>query len=296
MSWGLIALGLALAVTSLLGPLALGVIRYRVSGVMTSQLKGADAVSLVLVAPLCGVIGLLARRGHPAAPALALAPATYSLYIVAETIVGPDYLRAPGNNERYFLLFLGIFLLAGAVAVTAWNLLDPSRLPSVSGRRSRAVGALLVSLGVLLVVGRYLPGLADAMRVAPANADYLAGPTIFWIVTLEDLGIVIPAMLAVGVGLWRHAHWADRLSFAVLGWAALVPVTVAVMSASMYLDDQPSASLAAVGLLSALAVVFAIPAAVCYPPLLRVRHADPDQPDPDQPGRQVSLLRFGARN
>jgi len=60
----------------------------------------------------------------------------------------------------------------------------------------------------------------------------------------------------------------------VVGWAALVPVAVAAMAASMYLDGQPSASLAGVGLLSAFAFVFAIPAAVCYLPLLRTRRTE----------------------
>jgi hypothetical protein len=110
-------------------------------------------------------------------------------------------------------------------------------------RRGRAAGALLVALGGFLVLGRYLPGLADAIRAKPADAGYLAGPGIFWTIALEDLGIVIPAMIAVGIGMWRGSRWAARASFALAGWAALVPVAVASMSAAMYLGHQPSASL-----------------------------------------------------
>src|SRR3977135_2963805 len=61
---GLFGLAVGLAATALLGPLGAGVIRYRVSGLMLSQLKGVDLVSLTLIAPLCAVIGLLARRSH----------------------------------------------------------------------------------------------------------------------------------------------------------------------------------------------------------------------------------------
>jgi hypothetical protein len=258
-----------LAGTALLGPLGAGVIRYRVSGLMLSQLKGADAVSLVLVAPLSVVVGLLAWRGHRSAPALALGPAVYALYIFAETIVGPDHLRYAGNNERFFPLLVGVFILAGAVMVSAWNLIDPSGLPSPARRQERLVGGLLVALGTFLVLGRYLPGLADAMRATPTNTEYLAGPTIFWTIALQDLGIVIPAMIAVGVGLWRGRAWTNRARYAVAGWAALVPVAVAAMAASMYADNQPSASLSAVGLLGVMAAVFLIPAALCYPPLWR---------------------------
>src|SRR5690242_10577732 len=156
LGWGLVALAGGLAVTSVLGPLVTGVIHYRVSGMMLSQLEGADAVSLALVAPLSAAVALLAFRGHRAAPALA--PAAYSLYMFAEMIVGPDYLRLPGNNERFFPLLLGVFILAGAVLAGAWHLIDTSRLPPMTTRRGRAAGALLVALGGFLVLGRYLPG------------------------------------------------------------------------------------------------------------------------------------------
>ena len=58
----------------------------------------------------------------------------------AETIVGPDYLRVAGNNERYFPLMLGVFILGEAVLIGSWNLLDPSQLPSASSRGERVVG------------------------------------------------------------------------------------------------------------------------------------------------------------
>ncbi len=271
---GLFGLAAGLAVTALLGPVGAGIIHYRVSALMLSQLTGADVVTLVLVAPLSVLTGTLALRGHRAAPAFALGPAAYALYTSAETIVGPDYLRFAGNNERFFPLYLGVFVLAGAVAVTAWNQIDPAAGPSLDRRVERATGGLLVALGVFLVLGRYLPGLADAMRAKPTNTDYLAGPTIYWTIALEDLGVVIPAMIAVGVGMWRGRAWTARARYAVVGWAALVPVAVAGMAATMYADNQPSASLSAIGLLTAMAAVFLIPAALCYPPLLHRTPSD----------------------
>ena len=269
LSLSLVALGVALAVIAILGPLVLDVIRYRVSGRMLSQLRGADTVSLFVVAPLSLIIGLLAHRGHRAAPALALGPAAYTLYMVAEAIVGPDYVRTAGNDERFFPLLLATFVLAGAVALRAWSLIDPPGQARSCRGRERAVGGLLVGLGVFLVLGRYVPALADAMRARPSSADYLAGPTIFWTIALEDLGIVIPGLLVVGLGMWRGSQWAARASFVVVGWAALVPLAVAAMGVTMYLDRQPSASAASLGLLGGMAVVFMLPAAICYPPLFR---------------------------
>lgn len=194
---GLFGLAVGLAATALLGPLGAGVIRYRVSSRMLSQLKGVDLVSLVLVAPLCVVIGLLAMRGRRASPALALGPAVYVLYLFAEVIVGPDYLGVAGNSERFFPLFVTMLVVAGAVLVAAWGQIDASELGSTGRRSNRVAGGLFVALGAFLVVGPYLPGLADAMSAKPTSTDYLAGPTIFWTVALEDLGVIIPAMITI---------------------------------------------------------------------------------------------------
>src|ERR1035437_6342138 len=128
LSGSLFALAAGLAITVLLGPLVTGVVKYQVSELMLSQLKGVDFVSLIVVAPLCVVTGLLAARGHRAAPALALGPAVYVLYIVTETIVGPDYLRFPGNNERLFPLLIAMFIVASPIFIVAWNQLAPTNV------------------------------------------------------------------------------------------------------------------------------------------------------------------------
>jgi hypothetical protein len=65
---GLIALGAGLAVNSVLGPLAFGIVDYPLSETLRNQTLGVEAVSLLVVAPLSVVIGVLARRGHRAAP------------------------------------------------------------------------------------------------------------------------------------------------------------------------------------------------------------------------------------
>ena len=71
-SWlgaALLALAVGVAALSLLGPLVSGVIDYRITDLILSQLIGLDAVSLALVAPLAALAGVLTLRGH--APAAA---------------------------------------------------------------------------------------------------------------------------------------------------------------------------------------------------------------------------------
>ncbi|MFC6707098.1 hypothetical protein [Flexivirga alba] len=140
---GLIALGVGLAVTSFLGPLVTGVIRYRVTGLMRTQLEAADAVSLIVVAPVSVALGLAALRGARLTAPLALAPATYTLYMVTEVVLGPDYSGIPGNVERFFPLLLGLLLVAGAVGVGAWTMTSPAVVPALSPGRARLTGECL---------------------------------------------------------------------------------------------------------------------------------------------------------
>jgi hypothetical protein len=66
---GLLLLGLALgfAASALLGPLVADVIRYRTSDTTLNQIVGADAATLLVVAPLAALAGVLAMTGHRAA-------------------------------------------------------------------------------------------------------------------------------------------------------------------------------------------------------------------------------------
>jgi hypothetical protein len=77
-SWlgaALLAVAGCVAALSLLGPLVIGIIDYRITDLVLSQLIGLDAVSLALVAPLAALAGVLTLRGHALGPVLALVPA-----------------------------------------------------------------------------------------------------------------------------------------------------------------------------------------------------------------------------
>ena len=105
-SWlgaALLALAAGVAALSLLGPLVSGVIDYRITDLILSQLIGLDAVSLVLVAPLAALAGVLTLRGHALGPVLALGPAAYVAYMVPQYVLGPDYLNQTGNNEQFLV-------------------------------------------------------------------------------------------------------------------------------------------------------------------------------------------------
>jgi hypothetical protein len=280
---GLILLGTGIAAAAVLGPLVLGVLVYRTSPTTLHQIAGGDAAALCVVAPATVAVGLLALRRDAAAPMLGLAPAVFALYTYTQLVVGNEHLRLPGNVEAFFPLLLGIFVLAGAVAVGAWNAAGARGLPPVPRRVRRAAGILLVAIAAFVVVVLHLRSYVDAVGGRPSSVAYLSSPTPFWLVKLMDLGIVVPAAVAVGVGLLRDRAWAVKPMYAIVGAYTLLGASVTGMAVTMVLRGDPEASAAT---LVGSALVTGALAAFCvvlYGPLLRpLRVAG--LPVPAQPG------------
>ena len=236
----LAALAAGVALTAVLGPLVLGVLVHRTSDTTLNQLLGVDLANLFVVAPFSVAVAVLAWRRHRAAPVLALGPAVYAVYTFTQVIVGQEYLRLPGNVERFFPLLLVVFVLGAVIAVAAWTAIDD--LPAPSHRLERMVGVTLLAVAVFLVVGQHLPTLPDALSDHPTRVEYTSSPTPFWLVKLMDLGIIVPAALATGVGLLRHRAWAHRAMYAILGGYTLIAAAVAAMALVMLRNGDPDAS------------------------------------------------------
>lgn len=266
---GLILLGLAVATCALLGPLVTDVIRYRTSHTTLNQISGGDAAALFVVAPVSIAVGLLALRGHRAAPVLALAPSIFAGYTYAQLAVGNEYLRLPGNTERWFPLLLGVFVLAGALAVGAWGAVDVADLPPMSRRTRRFAGGVLLFITAFLVLGLHLGSYVDAVRDHPTRVEYVSSPTAFFLVKFMDVGIVAPACLAVGIGLLRGRGWAPAPMYALVGGFTLLGASVSAMGITMVARDDPDGSLATVaGALVVTGLLVALTAHL-YRPLLR---------------------------
>jgi hypothetical protein len=265
----LIALGACVAALSVLGPLVAGVIEYRVSDeVVVSQLLGLDAVALAVVAPLANVAGVMALRGHRAWPVVGIGPALFVLYMVPQYVFGPDYIGREGNNERFFPLFLALFIVALVAAIAAWSAMDLDRV-SVSMRAERLVARIFLPVAAFLAFGRYLSLLSDTMSASPAGHEYLAGPVFVWTITLLDLGLALPATVAACVGFRRGARWARNALYAVVAWFALVGVAVGAMAVAMSIRNDPGTSVASAATMVTLGLAFAAMAAALWAPLVR---------------------------
>lgn len=269
---GWLALGCAilaagLAANSLLGPLATDVIEYRYTETYENQGIGLDAFALVIAAPLLLVAAALAWRGHVAGPFLALGPSLMAAYMMPQYVLGAHFDTLPGNNEDFFLLHLGLFILSTGVAVLAWTTADESHLPAASPRYRRWTGALLLAVTAFLIV-RYLPALAGIWRDDPSD-EYLADPIAFWLIAFMDLGLVMPVAAAGGVALLWGVGRAQKVMFAVVSWFALVGPSVATMAYAMEINDDPNASRAGAIAFTAFSIAFVAVAIWIYRPLFR---------------------------
>lgn len=263
----LLTLGAGAALVALLGPLVGGVIRYHASDAAVNQIVGGDVAGLLLVAPWSILAGVLVWRRHIAGPVLALGPALYALYMYSQLALGGDFVRYPGNSERFFLLYLGLFVLAGAIAVRAWTLIDVERLPQTVRWVDRTVGVFFLVMALFLVGGLHLPGLIDAWADQPTSTEYLADPMVFWLVKFMDLGIVVPGLVLAGVGILRASPWVVKIKQAGVGWAALLGSSVAGMAAVMQLTGDPAASIANIIAFAVFAAIALGMAWLVYSPL-----------------------------
>jgi hypothetical protein len=164
----LLLLAVALAANVLLGPLGLGLIQWRVSANGLNQTYGADGACLVLVVPAALAAAWLWRRRHRLAAPLALGVGLATLYYAIAEVLGGDYLRYPGNNERFFLLFLALIIPSWTVAARAWAALDVAPPPPPRWL-VRGFGLVLL-LAVGLIQAPFTPDwrtAGDARGVAP---------------------------------------------------------------------------------------------------------------------------------
>lgn len=272
----MVLLALGATAVAVLGPLGLGLLVHRTSPTTLNQLVGADLAGLLVVAPLCLLVAVLAWRGHPAAPVLALPPAAYAAYTYTQYLLGQEHLQQPGNVEHFFPLLLALVVVAGAAAVTAWTAVDPATLPVPRRALELTAGAVLVLLVVFLVLGLHLPGLLDALSDEPQRVEYSSSPTAFWLVKFMDLGILVPVATVTAVGLLRGRAWARKPMYAVLGAYALIGTSVVAMAVVMLLRDDPDASVGlAVGFGTFLVLLLLLVVAL-YRPL--VAQAAPARP------------------
>lgn len=246
----LLLLAGALAANVLLGPLGFGLIQWHVSANGLNQTYGADGASLLLVVPAALAAAWLWQQHRRLASPLALGVGLATLYYAIAEVLGADYVRYPGNNERFFLLFLSLIILSWITAARAWSALDDS--PPAPSRWLRR------ALGVVMLLGGGLIGLAWTAQLVPIaltgnlGPDYLDSPSAFWTIRIVDLGFIVPMTLWTGVGLWNATRSAVKTAYALASFLTLQSAAVLAMGVVMLWRHDPTAS---PGLVYALAPI-----------------------------------------
>ncbi len=262
----LTVLAALLAAAALLGPLVLDAVTYRTSVTTLNQLLGSDAAVLAVVAPLAALAAVLAARRSPAAPPLAAGVGVFALYTYVQVVVGQEYLRVPGNVERFFPLYLAVVVVAEAVVVLG---LRGATAAPPAPRLDRVVAVVLLLEAVFLVVGLHLSTMLQAWRDPGAMVQYASSPTPFWLVKLMDLGIVIPVLATAAVGLLRSAPWARRLTGTLLTACSCLGASVTAMAVVMLAHHDPDASPVLAAGFGAFTLAFAALTVAAFRPLVR---------------------------
>jgi hypothetical protein len=161
--------------------------------------------------------------------------------------------------------------------VLAWGAV-PADLPVLSHRLERVAGAALILVAVFLVLGQHLRPMVIAWQDPSSLTEYASSPTPFWMVKLMDLGIIVPAALATGIGVLRGVAWARRAMYAMLTGYTCLAIAVAAMGVVMYANDDPDASLGLAGGFVVFALLFATLTTLLYRPLFAHRRSVHDGP------------------
>jgi hypothetical protein len=243
-----LALAAGLAFNAVIGPLGLDLVDYPFSESIRNQAIGLEAVTLGLVVPWCLVAGALNWRGHRFGPVLAIAPGGYAAYMMAQYVVGPNYVEYAAAVP----LHLALFVLGGAAALAGWSAQDRAAF-----RRADSPWYAWLALGIgLFVVSRYLPMLAGSASEEPLPQEFADDPAMFWTIVLLDLGVVVPAAVATAIALRRRAPVGPLALYALTGWFVLVPASVAAMAVVMLVNDDPNKSLATTVTICVAALAF----------------------------------------
>ena len=175
----------AILVEVISGPLLLGVLRQRVSVDATVQYLGSEPITL-----LAGIV-LVASAFHERSSLATLLGAGAGLYIVytmVTVVFGQDYHRYDGNAERWFFLFVVITLTTIPVVARKFSLLLRAPVPELGWLHR---GTLLI-IGLLFAI-LWISAIAKERQAHPP--EYLADPTLFWLIKFLDLAVVVPTAM-----------------------------------------------------------------------------------------------------
>jgi hypothetical protein len=181
------------AFTGLLFPEA-----YRDVGIIRMTWFGNDLVTLFIAVPLliAGMVG--AARGSCSGVLLWLGAITYAVYNYAFYAFGAAL-------NAFFVLYLAVEVLASVGLILALSRLDIDAVAHMFQPSTpvRFIGGSLVLIGSGLAITWISMWAAYVFAGRPTPVD----PEAFKVVAALDLALMVPALNAGGVLLWKRRPW-----------------------------------------------------------------------------------------
>jgi len=172
--------------------------QYRDAEPIRAMWIGNDWVTLVLAVPLLLAGVVHADRGSTRGLLVSLGMVAYAIYNYAFYVFGAAL-------NAFFPLYVLLLVLAIATFIHALSRLDVALVARSFTRSTpvRAIGTCLAFIGVKLAA------VWMAMWAGYVFADLPTpvAPEVFKIVAALDLSLMVPALTAGGILLWRRVPW-----------------------------------------------------------------------------------------
>lgn len=232
--------GLLLIYLALLGPLFLGIIKYRTAEAIISQLIGQDIVNLFLLSPLLilGGLALILKKSY--ALYLLIFTPLFLIYYSLSYSIGWEW-SSPlyfGNNEKYILFFIFILIASMIILLYSLAFFPLSPIPRLK-RKGLIIYSFIFSLFLSIFAVMWLKEVTDVMIRGTARGYELA-PTAFWVVRVFDLGFSIPLGFISLYLLWTRPQKAFPLICLFYGFFITQIVAVNAMSWAMFFKKDPT--------------------------------------------------------
>jgi hypothetical protein len=239
-----------LVTITVLGPVGLGQIQYRISQSGLYQTEGFDITDAVLLAPILVLGGVLALTKRGSAKYFLILPPMTLFYTGLAFGTGQEYSNPAmlGNVQNYFGLYLalmigGIILLLGAI--TSFEPKDAPRL----NLRGLRIYVLVMSIFLLVFAGMWVSQIMQVISTGNlSDGSYAASPTAFWSVKYLDLGLTIPVGIIAMMLLLSKPRSAYPLVLTFFGFFVTLGTAVNAMAIVEVLDKDPALASSAAGL------------------------------------------------
>jgi len=238
-----IIVGLTIAIISILGPLALDIIKYASSPSAITQGMGQDLVNLILITPLCLIGGILhISKRNKAKYFLILVPLYSLLYTGLAYGLFPEWSHPvyTGNSQQFSILFYIVIIGSLLLLVSTLSMFSPEDAPDFN-KRNLTLYIILMTIFLVLFalmwIGEYLEVLTTGDT---STGSYSEAPTIFWVVRYFDLGITIPLGFISLYLLYTRTQQAYPIMLLFFGFFVTISSAVVGMAVVMLLKNDPN--------------------------------------------------------